>query len=98
MESINQVISAYRGSPTTAKMVKEEIARRYGEDEASKYNPYTSCLTFRRWLQYGYRVRKGERAIRSITYLEEKDKLGNIINTYPKGVALFHRLQVEPVS
>lgn len=98
MESIKSIIkSTYRGSLATAKTVKEEIARRWGEEEAKLFDPFTSCMTFRKWREYGFSVRKGEKAIRSFTIIEKKDELGNTIGTYPKSVALFHRLQVDPI-
>jgi len=98
MQPIKEIISSWRGSPTTAQIVKAEVAKRYGDDEARSFSPLNSCMTFRRWIQYGYRVRKGEKAIKSYTILEKKDELGNVISTYPKSVSLFHRLQVDPIA
>ena len=98
MQQIKEIISSWRGSPTTAQMVKEEVARRYGEDEAKSFSPFTSCMTFRRWQQFGFRVRKGEKAIRSITYIEKKDENGEVISTFPRNVFLFHKCQVDPIA
>ena len=103
MESIKSIInstikSTYRGSLTTAKMVKEEIAKRWGELEASKYDPYTNCLTFRQWLSHNFRVKRGEHGIASTTIVERKDENGEVIASYPKKVYLFYYLQVEPLT
>lgn len=98
MEPIKSIIkSSYTGSPATAKAVAEEIVKRYGADEAKLYDPWTNCLTYRGWLRHGYRVKKGERGIRSVTFVEKKDGNGETVETYPKNVFLFYRLQVEPL-
>src|SRR5712671_466792 len=62
-----------RGSEKTADHVREEIARRYGEEEAEEYDPQTNCFTLPTWNKLGYRVRKGEKSIRSITLIEKAD-------------------------
>ncbi|MDO8669115.1 MAG: hypothetical protein Q7K65_02385 [Candidatus Buchananbacteria bacterium] len=99
MESIKSIIkSNYKGSTATAKMVAEEIARRYGEAEVKNYDPYYNCLTFKQWLANNFRVKRGERAIPSITYVDRKDEHGEVISTYPKRVNLFYYLQVEPIN
>jgi antirestriction protein ArdC len=99
-----QTLAHWRGSVKTADAVREEIARRYGEAEAENYNPEKNCFTFQTWKALGYRVKKGEKAIRSITYVEAKDKPEKEKNTdgeeqeirkYPKTVYLFYILQVE---
>jgi hypothetical protein len=93
----------WRGSAKTADAVREEIARRWGEDEAAKYNPLTNCFTIHTWNQLGYQVKKGEKVIRSVTYVEGKDQAEDAdeddaepeVRTYPKPVYLFYRTQVE---
>lgn len=99
MESIDSVIrSNYKGSINTAKAVAQEIANRWGADEAKKYDPYRNCLTFRQWLAHNFRVKRGERSITSTTIVERKDANGEVIASYPKRVNLFYYLQVEPIS
>lgn len=88
-------LSNYRGSSATAQAVKEEITRRFGEEESRLYDPNVNCLPFRRWSELGYKVKQGEKSIRSITFVEEKNDLGVIIKKYPKTVCLFYYLQVE---
>jgi antirestriction protein ArdC len=64
----------------------------------------TNCFTIGTWNQLGYRVKKGEKAIRSVTYVEgvnqtETDDDGDEqepdVRTYRKPVYLFYRTQVE---
>ena len=56
---------------------------------------YANALTFTKWAILGYRVKKGERAIRSITFVEKKDEEGNVIRRFKRVVCLFYYLQVE---
>jgi len=88
----------YRGSANTAKMVAEEIARRWGDDEARQYDPFTNCRTFKDWVGMGYRVKKGEKSIRSMTFVKVEDEAGKEVRSYPKTVHLFYIKQVEPVN
>lgn len=88
----------YRGSEATKKMVSEQIAQRFGQDEVQNYNPYANCMTFRQWLAAGYRVRRGEKALKSITYIEVKDENGEVVKKYPKTVNLFYEKQVEEIA
>jgi N-terminal domain of anti-restriction factor ArdC len=99
-----KTLAHWRGSAKTADAVREEIARRWGDAEAKQYNPLTNCFTIQTWNRLGYRVKKGEKAIRSITYVEAKDQAGTNtedqeeeqdVRTYPKTVYLFYRTQVE---
>jgi antirestriction protein ArdC len=99
-----KTLAHWRGSEKTADAVREEIARRWGDAEAEKYDPMGNCFTIRTWNQLGYRVKKGEKAIRSITYVEGTDQTENAadeddeepeVRTYPKTVYLFYRIQVE---
>jgi hypothetical protein len=99
-----KTLAHWRGSAKTADAVREEIARRWGDEEAKQYDPLTNCFTLQTWNKLGYRVKKGEKAIRSITYVEAKDQAeeadndgdeGTDVRTYPKTVYLFYRTQVE---
>ncbi len=95
-----QKMARWRGSEKTAEQVREEIARRYGEDEAEEYDPQTNCFTLPTWNKLGYVVRKGEKSIRSITLIEKKDpnaKEGEEteVKRYPKTVFLFYIKQVK---
>ena len=95
-----QKMALWRGSEKTAEQVREEIARRYGEEEAEEYDPQTNCFTLPTWNKLGYRVRKGEKAIRSITLIEKADPDAREgeeaeVQKYPKTVYLFYIKQVE---
>ena len=95
-----QTMALWRGSIQTADHVRKVIAQRYGEEEAKRYDPQTNCFTYRTWKHLGYYVRKGEKAIRSMTLVEEKDpnaKEGEKteVQKYPKTVYLFYIKQVE---
>jgi hypothetical protein len=97
-----KTLAHWRGSERTADAVREEIARRWGDAEAAQYNPLTNCFTIQTWNKLGYRVKKGEKAIWSITYVEaadpavedDDDEETDTVK-YPKTVYLFYRTQVE---
>ncbi len=89
----------WRGSDKTADLVRKQIAQRWGEEEAKKYDPAKNCFTFRTWWALGYVVKKGERALKSYTLLEEmmtdEDGKQQVVDRHIKRVHLFYYLQVE---
>jgi hypothetical protein len=87
--------SPWTGSNVTAEIVKKSLAERYGEDLAKSWNPDLT-RTFRNWLMNGYKVKRGEKAIRSFTLLEGKDKDGQK-HRFRKPVFLFHFNQCEKI-
>jgi hypothetical protein len=89
--------SNYQGSETTKNMVEEQIRERWGDELASQYDPYVNCLPFRKWTEAGYKIKAGEKALKSITYVEVKDKNGEVIRKYPRTISLFFIAQVEKV-
>ena len=98
----NQKMSVWKGSLTTASIVMSEIASRWGEKEAENYDPRKNCFTLPTWNKLGYRVKKGEKAIKSITFIkefeDEDDDLSVEGKTYPKNVYLFYIKQVEKMK
>jgi hypothetical protein len=98
-----KTLAHWRGSEKTADAVREEIARRWGDAEAAKYDPLTNCFTIQTWNKLGFRVKKGEKAIRSITYVDatdptaedEEEEDAHDVRKYRKTVYLFYRTQVE---
>ena len=91
------VKSNWTGSENTSDLVRKQIAERWGEDEAKRYNPFVNCFTFNGWLKNGYVVRKDEKAIRSFIIVEKKDKkTGAVVEKRPKTIYLFFDVQVEP--
>jgi hypothetical protein len=87
--------SPYTGSELTRALVLAQVAERWGEAEAKNYDPYSNAFTFAQWLKRGFRVQKGEKALRSVTYREVKDATGNIVKKFPKTVHLFYYKQVK---
>jgi len=87
--------SNYKGSASTYNLVASQIKERWGEGEVAQYDPYTNCLTFRQWSESGYKIKPGEKAIKSVTLVEVKDKDGKVVKRYPKTVNLFYQRQVE---
>lgn len=94
----NQITSTWSGSEKTSDIVRKQILARWGEEEATNYNPECNCLTFNSWLKNGYKVKKGEKAIKSFIVVEKKDKQGEVVRKYPKSINLFYVLQVEKIG
>ncbi len=92
------IVSNWTGSATTADLVRKQIIARWGESEANNYDPKSNCLTYNSWLKVGYKVRKGEKAIKSFIVVEQKDKDNKIICKYPKQINLFYVRQVDKVA
>jgi hypothetical protein len=98
-KSIKEIIrSPYKGSEATFEMVKEQIRERWGDECAEEFDPHTHCMPFSSWLAQGYMVKKGSKALRSVTFLEVKDEKGKVVRKIPRTVNLFHRRQVEKAS
>lgn len=97
MKSVEELVATpFTGSELTQKMVRNQISERWGEAEAERYNPYQNARTFAQWTKLGYSVKKGQKALRSVTYIEGKNERGEVIKI-PRPVSLFYRLQVEKV-
>jgi hypothetical protein len=92
-------VSPYTGSEATKKMVEAQIRARWGEAAVEEYDPYTNCMTYRAWVvKRQMRVKKGERALKSITLCEAKDKKTGVTRKFSRPVFLFFHRQVEPIS
>lgn len=89
--------SPYKGSAITAQIVKNAVREKYGEEVANSWNPNLT-RTFNNWKNNGYRIRQGERAIRSFTMVRSKDGDGGLERVFKKPVYLFHFNQVEPLN
>ncbi len=103
MKSISKIIedgpvTEYKNSQETLALVSEQIKARWGESELKNYDPFHNARTFQSWLKLGFRVRKGEKALRSITYVQTTDADGNIIKKYRRPVYLFYVRQVERIG
>ena len=95
--SNQRITSNWTGSETTENLVRKQISARWGAEEAEKYNPKENCLTIRQWNNNGYRVKKGEKSLKSYIVIEKQDKKGQVIETYPKRINLFYQKQVKQV-
>lgn len=100
MKSIKEtLVSPWRGSEKTAEDVREQVRERFGDEAAEDFNAATDAMPFSSWLSQGYAVRKGSKALKSITIIEMKDPEDEKkVRKIKRTVNLFHRLQVERVS
>ena len=89
--------SSYKGSLLTYALVAEEVKNRWGEKELENYSAEYNMRTYANWSSIGYRVKKGEKAIRAYTFLEQKDVAGNVIKRFKRTVCLFYYKQVEKI-
>ena len=96
-EIMNSSVSKWTGSETTKAMIAEQIRERWGESELKNYNPMHSARTFQGWLNLGYRVKKGERALKSIIFIDSKDDK-NIIKKIRRPCNIFYFRQVEEIN
>ncbi len=90
-----KITSNWTGSETTESLVRKQISTRWGTEEAERYNPKANCLTIKKWNESGYRVKKGEKALKSYIVIEKKDKKGEVVSKYPKQINLFYQKQVK---
>ncbi len=97
MQSIKEIviISPYRGSERTYEMVRQQIQERWGKECAETFNPRTDAMPISSWMMHGFVVKKGQKALKSITYLDVKDKDDNEVRKVRRTVNLFHKRQVE---
>lgn len=92
------MVSTWKGSEITSDLVRKQILDRFGEEDANNYDPKSNCLTYNRWLELGYQVNKGEKALKSFIIIEKKDKDGKVVRKYPKRIHLFYIKQVRKVE
>jgi len=88
----------YSGSEKTYKAVADLIEQRFGKKARKRYNPLTNCRSYVQWAALGYKVKEGERALHSITFIEKRNAAGSLIARYPRTVSLFFIDQVEKVN
>ena len=79
-------------------MVKEQIRERWGDECAETYDPYKSVAPFSFWASQGRKISKGQRALKSVTFVEIKNEKGEVVKKIRRNVNLFHiRQLVNPV-
>ena len=102
LKSVKQIIegpvSEYTGSEATRLMVEEQIKAKYGASEIKNLDCYHNMRTFKSWANLGFKIKRGERSFKSITYVEQKDQSGNVIKKYRRPVSLFYYRQIEPIT
>ncbi len=93
--------SEWKGSVGTMASVTHQIADRFGVEAAKEYHPEVNCFTYRGWKERGFQVRKGEKAIHSITFIpmskeiEENGEKKVKAYSVPRNVYLFYKTQVD---
>lgn len=98
IEPENKPVSNYTGSQATFSMIFNQIKARWGEKEAKRYDPLRNCLTYRAWIDAGFRVRRGEKALKSITFIPVEDsETGKVVDCYRRTVNLFYYRQLEKI-
>jgi len=97
-EFINSPVSPFSGSSTTKTLMEKAIEERYGKAELKNLDCYHTMRTFSNWARLGWKVRKGEKAFKSIVVREIKDKDGDVIKKITHPCFLFYYRQVEKVE
>jgi hypothetical protein len=97
-EIINSEASTYQGSEKTRSMIEEQIVARWGKAEVKNYDPFHSARTFNSWVKLGFRVKKGEKALRSVTVIETKDADGEVLKKVVRPCFIFYYRQVEKMG
>jgi hypothetical protein len=94
----NESLTNYTGCPATYLMVLEQIKKRWGDKAAKHYDPARNCRTFNSWKNdMGRKVMRGQRALKSVTFIPVEDEHGEVIDCYKKTVNLFYYKQLERV-
>ncbi len=88
----------WTGSRDTYITVRNQIERRWGSKIAKKLDCSRNCRTYNSWKEMGFRVKRGETALSSVTYIPvENKKGGEVTNVIKRKVNLFYYPQLERV-
>lgn len=87
----------YKGSLDNYLSVMKQIRDRWGDKSAKKYDPYRNTMTYAAWKENGFKVKRGETALKSITFVPVENNNGEVINVYKRTVNLFFYKQLERV-
>ncbi len=90
-----KITTPYQGSKATCNDVRSQLLERFGSAIADGYRPAENCAPFSIWAQAGFRIKKNEKALKSVTFIETKDEATGEIKKIKRTVNLFHRCQVE---
>ena len=98
-ETKEELTSVFKGSRANYLTVKAEIKQRFGKEAGQSYDPRKNCFSYVRWQQEGRQVKRGEKAIKSTTWISVIDKDDPTkISKFPRKVNLFHVLQTELIK
>jgi hypothetical protein len=102
MKTIKEILdlppTKYTGSKQTFDMVASQIESRFGKAARKRYDPKMNTRTFVQWVHLGYKIKKGERPLESITFIEKKNASGEVISKFPRKIYLWFISQVERVN
>ena len=90
-----EITTGYTGSQATYDDVKSQLLERFGKKVADNYNPATNCAPFSVWAKAGYKIKRHEKALKSVTFIEKEDEETGEMKKIRRTVNLFHRCQVE---
>ncbi len=96
-EVINSPVSNWSGSEITRNMIEEQIRERWGDSEVKNYDPLRNARTFSGWVSLGFRPKRGERALKSITYLDSRDEKGHV-KKIRRNCNIFYYRQVQEIN
>ena len=97
-----ELSSVWKGSGLNWANVAGQIKEIWGKEAADSYDPRVNCFTYRGWQERGYQVKRGEKALHSITFIGGSESVKqadgsykDVSRVYPKSVCLFFINQVE---
>lgn len=96
-EFINSKVSPFSGSAITRTLMEKAVEEKYGKAELKNLDCYHTMRTFSNWLSLGWKVRKGEKAFKSIVVREIKNENGDVIKKITHPCFLFFYKQVEKI-
>lgn len=98
-EIMTSPVTNYKGSEATKSLAEKFIREKYGEVEIKNMDCFHNLRTYNSWKKLGYKIIKGERALKSYTFMSE-DKEGKLQlrKYYRRPVFLWYYRQVEPIN
>ena len=90
-----KITTPYKGSEATYLDIKNQLLERFGPTIAEGYKPTENCAPFSVWAKAGFKIKRGEKSLRSVTFVESEDPQTGEVKKVRRTVSLFHRCQVE---
>ena len=95
----NKLVSSYKSGTKSVEFVRQQLLEKYGKEISESYDPRFHVFTMKDLNQAGYRVRKGEKALKSFVVREVAGEEGKAARRYVKPVNLFHlAMQCEKIN